>query len=39
MLASRDRIEAVEAATGARLVVTDPLGWEASVPRPPAVWD
>ena len=39
MLASWDRIEAVEAATGARLVATHELDWETSVPRPPDAWD
>jgi len=38
MLASWDRIEAVEAATGARLVATHELDWETAVPRPPDAW-
>ena len=37
MLASWDRIEAIEAATGARLIATHELDYETAVPKPPGV--
>ena len=38
MLDSWDRIEAIERATGARLIATHALDFETAVPKPPDVW-
>ncbi len=38
MLASWDRIEAIETETGARLVATHELDYATSVPKPPDAW-
>ena len=39
MLASWDRIEAIEAATGARLIATHERDYETAVPKPPDGWE